>query len=75
MNNEVTEILEGIRAGHYRMDNCKYAPLKRLRVSPELPKGEWITFRKYHPNTIRAAQRRMVYQFNADTLTGHYIIK
>ena len=75
MTTAITEILDGIRDGRYRMINSKVDPLQRLRTSVELPKGEWIPLKKYHPNTIRAAQRRMTDQINADTMTGHYILK
>lgn len=71
---DVTEILDGIRSGRYRMINSKVDPLQRLYVSPELPKGEWIPLKKYHNNTIRAAQRRLTYRFNYETLQGHYVI-
>ena len=70
----INEILNGIREGRYRMVHSKVAPLQRLIISPELPKGEWIPLYKYHPNTIRAAQRRMKYQFDANRLMGHYVM-
>ena len=69
---EINEIIEKIRAGEYRMINSKVDPLQRLRISPELPKGEWIPLKKYHPNTVRAAQRRLVYRFDSASLQGVY---
>lgn len=72
---KIDEIIEGIRTGKYRMINSKIDPLQWLRISPELPKGEWIPLKKYHPNTIRAAQRRMTYRFNNATLIGYYEIE
>lgn len=68
----INEIIEKIRAGEYRMINSKVHPLQRLRISPELPKGEWLPTYKYHRNTIRAAQRRLVYRFDKATLQGVY---
>ena len=69
---KVDEIINGVREGRYRMINSKVDPLQRLRISPELPKGEWIPLKKYHPNTIRAAQHRMKYRFDEGKLTGFY---
>jgi hypothetical protein len=71
---DVTEIIDGIRSERYRMINSKVDPLQRLYITPELPKGEWIPLKKYHSNTIRAAQRRLTYRFNHETLQGHYVI-
>ena len=70
----INEILDGIREGKYRMVHSKVAPLQRLITSPELPKGEWIPLYKYHPNTIRAVQRRMKYKFDDNRLMGYYVI-
>lgn len=75
MNNDIIEIINGVREGRYRMVNSKVAPLQRLRISPELPKGEWIPLKKYHPNTIRAAQRRMKYRFDEATFQGIYTVE
>ena len=72
---KVDEIIDGVREGRYRMINSKVDPMQRLRISPELPKGEWIPLKKYHPNTIRAAQRRMKYRFDVATMTGIYSVE
>ena len=68
----VQEILAKVASGEYRMINSRVDPLQRLRISAELPKGQWIPLKKYHPNTIIAAQRRMTYRFDVETLQGVY---
>ena len=70
----INEILDGIREGKYRMINSKVSPLERLYITPDLPKGQWIPLKKYHHNTIRAAQRRMKYQFDHNRLIGYYVM-
>lgn len=70
----VQEILAKVASGEYRMILSKVDPLQRLYVSADSPKGQWIPLKKYHPNTIRAAQRRMKYRFDVETLQGVYEI-
>ena len=71
----VQEILAKVASGEYRMILSKVDPLQWLRISPELPRGEWIPLKKYHRNTILAAQRRMKYRFDVETLQGVYEVK
>lgn len=70
----IKEIIDGVREGRYRMILSKVDPLQRLRISPELPKGEWIPLKTYHRNTIRAAQRRLTYKFDHVALQGVYVV-
>lgn len=68
--NAVQEIVDKIAAGEYRMILSKVDPLQRLYVSADLPKGQWIPLKKYHRNTIRAAQRRLAYRYDQVAMQG-----
>jgi hypothetical protein len=68
----VQEIIEKIARGEYRMILSKVDPLQRLYVSADSPKGQWIPLKKYHRNTIRAAQRRLAYRYDQVAMQGVY---
>ena len=59
MSTMVDEIVEKIRTGEYRMVVGNYRPLERRSSL-----GEWLPVYKYHPNTIRAASRRLVRRYD-----------
>lgn len=68
MSSMVDEIVEKIRTGEYRMVVGDYRPLQR-RSS----RGEWIPCYKYHPNTIRAASRRLVHRYDETIHMGFMV--
>lgn len=62
----VEEILAGVRAGTLRVTAHDHNPVEKLTS-----RG-WTYVRSYHPQTIKAVRRRLVW--TRDGLTGYYVL-
>ena len=64
----IDENVEKIRTGEYRMVVGIRQPLQRRSSL-----GEWTSVYKYHPNTVRAASRRLVHRYDETRHMGFMV--